>query len=100
MDEFLYFNGINGDRGEYDLPPMTGEELLGFITGEAEAENMDELRFRYQQATQQHLGVKEGVDPKSLAQSGWGVIFAHDADPAIKEALSELLAHRQQEAGQ
>ena len=22
-EELLYFNGINGDTGEYDLPPMT-----------------------------------------------------------------------------
>ncbi|MGD8804269.1 MAG: C25 family cysteine peptidase [Chloroflexota bacterium] len=98
MEQLLYFNGVNGDTGEYDLPPMTGEELFSFIRGEAPAENLNELRFRYQQATQQHLGVKEGIDPKDLAQAGWGVIFAHDADPAVKEALSDLLELRRKQA--
>jgi hypothetical protein len=51
MDELLYFNGVNGDSGEYDLPPMTGEELLSFIRGEAPAGNLNELRARYQWAT-------------------------------------------------
>ena len=31
----LFFNGIDGDSGSYDLPPMTAEELAGFIRGEA-----------------------------------------------------------------
>jgi hypothetical protein len=30
-DELLYFNGIDGDTGQYALPPMTGKELSGFI---------------------------------------------------------------------
>jgi hypothetical protein len=96
--QLLHFNGVNGDRGSYDLPPMSGEELFAFIRGEAPAENLDELRDRYEKQHQVHLGVKEGVDPKKLAEAGWGVIFAHDADPAIKEALSELIEHRRNEA--
>jgi len=95
----LYFNGINGDSGEYDLPPMTGEDLVGFIQGESPAENLNELRFRFRQATATHLGVKEGVDPTKLEETGWGVIFTHDTDPAIMEALSELLELRREQAG-
>jgi hypothetical protein len=97
--ELLYFNGVNGATGEYGLPPMTGEELSKFIKGESAPQNLDELKFRREQKTQQTMGVKEGIDPKDLAQAGWGVIFAHDADPAIKEALSELLDLRRKQAG-
>ncbi|MFN2221300.1 MAG: hypothetical protein ACK2UH_02005, partial [Candidatus Promineifilaceae bacterium] len=98
MEQKLHFNGVNGDTGEYDLPPMTGEELFKFIRGEAPPENLEELKYRHQEETREVMGVKEGVDPKDLAQAGWGVIFPHDADPAIKEALSELLEHRRAQA--
>lgn len=99
-EQLLFFNGINGVSGEFALPPMTGGELSSFIRGESKPENLSELRFRYQQQTARHLGVKAGVDPKKLAETGWGVIFAHDADPAVKEALSELLALRREQAGE
>jgi hypothetical protein len=95
----LCFNGINGATGDYGLPPMTGEELSGFIRGEATPENLNELRFRYRSKTTQVLGVEEGVDPKKLDEAGWGIIFAHDADPAIKAALGDLIALRREQAG-
>jgi len=100
-DELLYFNGVNGATGDYGLPPMKGEELSDFIQGAAQPENLDELRFRFQSSQEhEHFGVKEGVDPKKLDESGWGAIFAHDANPAIKDALSPLLQLRQQQAGE
>jgi hypothetical protein len=98
-EDFLYFNGLNGESGTYDLPPMTGQELSSFIQGGKPPENLRELRFRYQQVTTRTLGVKEGVDPLKLGEAGWGVIFAHDADPAIKEALQELIDLRRAQAG-
>jgi hypothetical protein len=95
----LVFNGIDGSTGGYDLPPMTGEELSSFIRGESRPENLNELRYRYRQETERHLGVREGIDPDKLEEAGWGLILAHGADPAIVEALNELLELRQEQAG-
>jgi hypothetical protein len=99
--ELLVFNGIDGASGEYLLPPMAPQDLAKIAQGEAlDEQHLNELRWRYRQATEAHLGVIEGVNPKNLAETGWGVIFAHNADPAIRDALSELLEHRQQQATQ
>jgi len=99
MNEYLFFNGINGDSGEYALPPMTGERLAQFIQGQSAPENLSELKLRYRQAHERTLGVKEGVNPLKLDQAGWGIIFPHDAEPAIQEALHELLELRRVQAG-
>ena len=100
-NDLLYFNGVNGASGEYLLPPLTPQDISKVAQGEQlDAKHLAELKWRHEQATVAHLGVKEGVDPKNLAETGWGVIFAHNANPAVREALSELLAHRRQQATQ
>ncbi len=108
-DELLYFNGIDGDSGSYDLPPMTAEELVKFMRGEATPENLYELRARHTRETTKYLGVKSGVNPTRLDEAGWGVIFPHypvgdekrqKEVEAIREALQPLLQLREQQAGE
>jgi predicted acylesterase/phospholipase RssA len=102
--ERLIFNGINGATGSYLLPPMTPAELGAIIRGEERDQaQARELRRWYQYLTQSHLGPKEGIDPKDIAQTGWGVLFAfqnQDKVPAFKEALKELLDLRKEQAGE
>lgn len=94
MNQNLIFsNGLNAATGDYGLPPMTGEELWQFVHGEAKPENLEELRLRQQKSS----GAKGGQ--KRIDRDGWGVIFSHKADPAIKEALSPLLDLRKKQAG-
>ena len=96
--ELLAFNGVNGATGEYGLPAMTPVELANIIKGAAIPPNLNELKKK-QEDSQGHWAIVEGRDPKILSQSGWGIIFAKDADPAIKEALSDLIQLRREQAG-
>ncbi len=103
-EELLFFNGIDGASGEYLLPPMTVQQVSEIAQGEPQDEDhLRELKAWLQRTTQATLGPKEGVDPKNLAETGWGVIFAYEDReriPAIREALSELLEHRREQATQ
>lgn len=97
--DVIAFNGLNASNGRYLLPPMTPQQVSALARGEVfDPAHLAELQWRKQQATAATFGVKAGVDPKNLAETGWGVIFAYGADPAIREALSELLDYRREQA--
>jgi hypothetical protein len=99
----LVFNGINGATGHYLLPAMTAHQIARIAQGEVfDRDHLSELKYRYQSSDVLHLGVKAGVDPKNLAEAGWGVIFAYtegDKVQAWREALSPLLDLRREQAG-
>jgi len=103
-DALLFFNGINGATGRYGLEPMPAAALSQAALGIAPRQpddkaHLDELKRRFQRDTEAHFAPKEGVNPKNLSETGWGVIFAFGADPATYEALSPLLKLRKQQAG-
>lgn len=100
-EDLLFFNGINGSTGDYLLPPLTAEQVSRIAQGEEFApEDIEDIQLKKRQNEEPDFAVIEGVDPKNLAETGWGVIFAHNVDPAIREALSELLEHRKRQATQ
>jgi hypothetical protein len=97
--EFLYFNGIDGNSGSYLLPPLPAKQIAAVATKTPlDDASLKELKWWHQRITEGHYGVKDGVDPKNLAEAGWGVIFSYDADPAIREAFDELLQWRKSQA--
>lgn len=94
-------NGLDGCTGGYLLPALPSSVIASVAQGRPiDPETLEALRARHERdgrgAT---YGVKEGVDPLELAEAGWGVVFAHDADPAVAEALRPLLGHRRGQAG-
>ncbi len=99
-DRSLVFNGVNGSTGGYLLPPLTP----GQISKLARRERLDEphrkdLQVRHFLQTQATFRMVAGRDPKNLAETGWGVVFARGADPGVRDALAELLDHRRAAAG-
>jgi hypothetical protein len=107
-EDYLYFNGIDGATGQYLLPPLTPEQVSEIAQGETfDPAHLSELKKKdlHTKGLDSDFAPIEGVDPKNLAETGWGVIFAFDPDakgpnPAIKDALRELLEHRRKQATQ
>ena len=97
--EELYFNGINGATGDYLLPPLSVEAVSNVAAGESlDEQELAELQARVSAITGTYLGVVDGVDATKLAEAGWGVVYPHDVDPAVQEALKPLLEHRREQA--
>jgi hypothetical protein len=82
-DEQIVFNGINARTGDYLFPPLPVSDV-------------GKVFRRKGEKTKKAL--MPGIDPRDLAEIGWAVVFHADEDPAIREALSPLLEHRQQQA--
>jgi len=97
-DGSLFVNGIDGASGGYLLPPLRPGALSKVAQGEAlDPQERAELRARFRTSSEKFLGPIEGIDVTDVADSGWGVIFPHDAEPAVREALQPLLDHRREQ---
>jgi hypothetical protein len=93
--ELLYVNGINGASGTYQIPPLTTAELTeaAIRASQAPPAYTEELADRWQ-SQQPSYQLGDDLDPLDLAEAGWGVVFAHGCDAAVKQALAPLLEHR------
>lgn len=100
----LTFNGVDFESGDYAVPAVASRIFAAAILhGErpdpAARRQAEELAEKRWLEARKHLGPVEGVDPTDLAEAGWGVIFAEDADPEVRRRLGKLLDHRRSLAG-
>jgi hypothetical protein len=101
MDNGLIaINGVNAASGDYLIPPLHPEQVFRLARGEPIDMNLlADQRAKLWRETQEHLAPMEGLDANDLSQAGWGVVFAHNVNPAVREALKELLEFRKSQAG-
>ena len=96
----FYCNGVDAETGGYSLPPVSATDLAAFARrGSNGGTDVADLGAWLAARRSGRRGLAQG-DPKDLAQSGWGVVFASGdpQTPAIREALKELLDHRRAQA--
>ena len=89
----IYFNGIDLEKkraGEspYHFPPKT---VAAFLSENRVLEDPDPRLNA--------MDVIEGIDPTSLAETGWGLIVHESEDKEVLEALAPLLQKRRRDAG-
>lgn len=97
-DSDMVFNGINAATGRPAIPAMPTRIISDVALGISPDPIEDAARMKHRASARPTLGVAYGVDPEDLAQAGWGVIFARDADPGIRSALDPLVQHRRSQA--
>ena len=97
----LYFNGVNGATGKYLTSPLPAEKARDAALGECIPNALlSELNDKRDRADpkKKSFAPLPWVDANKLEETGWGVIFASSADPAIATALKPLLDLRREQA--
>lgn len=93
-------NGIDAATGR-PLPGLDLPTLQGFAAEEAQPPLSEQISRARGMLAEGDFGVVGDVtDPNDLAQTGWGVVFPADVDPApLQDALKPLLDRRQAQCG-
>lgn len=95
----LALNGIDATTGE-PLFRTTLEQIASLACGETTPAGESEELRRYAAAhREEHLDTRFQVDPRNLAETGWGVIFPEGRQDELRDALAPLLALRKSQAG-
>jgi hypothetical protein len=96
MGETVLWNGIDGETGK----PLGGQASLEEIGGVVEERLRGGPPLVQREMPEDDAAALPpyGIDVGDLGATGWAVIFAEGADPAVAEALSPLLARRKEQA--
>lgn len=101
ITEPLFCNGINATTGKYLKVPRSLDEIAQILLEvPKETDYLHKLQDRNWREAQSAFPLIDEADSKDLATTGWGIIFAQDIKPEIREALKPLLEHRCNAAAQ
>jgi hypothetical protein len=99
-EQHVYVNGLNGENGDYLLPPMSPAEADALARGRrVDKGTVNFLKRVAGWLTKPHLGLPDKVDAKDVAQAGWGAIFPDGDCDDVRAALAPLLERREGQAG-
>lgn len=99
--QHLLWNGIDGVSGGFVRPFLTIRDLARAALRQAQdPRSCRWMRLHLDLLSRGRLGPMESVDPLSLAQAGWAVVFARDTANEVIEALQPLLRMRRDQASQ
>ncbi|MBN2002729.1 MAG: hypothetical protein JXA21_05175 [Anaerolineae bacterium] len=92
----IYFNGINAATGTRLFPPMSPESAVSWLTEalQCELRETQDALHKIWEIGRPALGTIAGIDPESVEEAKWGVIFHPDTPKEVREALADLIAHR------
>lgn len=93
-EDVLTLNGIDVDTGGYLFPRLPLRDLAEAARGTDPRSSFLNAMRRRHFADEDHLGVSFIDDPNDLAEAGWGVVFAENADREVIDALRPLLELR------
>jgi hypothetical protein len=100
VPELLYVNGIDGDTGEYLVPPLDLEQAAALAHANADDAATARRLSGARAAKKPQLGLPFRADPTNVAQAGWAIVFHRDEPVAVREALAALIEHRRTQAGE
>jgi hypothetical protein len=99
-----WMNGVDARAGGYLEEPASVRHFAALARGVRLDRGGARALRAARDAGKARRGLKEGLDPRKLADAGWGVVFPRSADAAgsdsvaVREALAPLLALRQAQA--
>ena len=97
MNAKLLGNGVDAVSGGYLSQDVTAADIVNAALRREPDPALPDINLRRAES-EAHLGIRHRLDANDLADAGWGVIFACNADPAIREVLSPLLELRREQA--
>ena len=96
FDDSVFWHGLDPEHGGPLAPPCSWDEFRHRVVESFRPTHKDLSPTKKKKV---RSGPPQGVDVKDLSSAGWGVIFAKDTDPKIRNALTPLLEHRRAQSG-
>ena len=100
MSPSLCAFGLDASTGAYLLDPPPAQEVAdAAVREQADPDHLREMQHKAEAAANPSYAPVAGLDPLELGEVGWGVVFAPDVGPEVRDALRPLLDLRRQQAG-